>query len=174
MQKTFFVMALMLAGAACQANAATEYPIGAVKTVNNMDIAPNYLTGVMMETMTGMKMDKDAVHLEADIHAGHGEPHGFAPGNWIPYLTVTYTIAKTEGGFSKTGVLLPMTAGDGPHYANDVTLAGPGAYRVTYHIEPPSRAGFLRHVDKETGVPAWWQAFDVQWDFTYPAKPKAE
>jgi hypothetical protein len=28
---------------------------------------------------------------------------------------------------------------------------GEGDYRLTYHFEPPSSAGFIRHVDKATG-----------------------
>jgi len=53
-----------------------------------------------------------------------------------------------------TGIASPpiVVAGDGPHYANNVALGGDGEYRLTFHFEPPSKAGFIRHVDKETGV----------------------
>jgi hypothetical protein len=30
---------------------------------------------------------------------------------------------------------------------------GDGGYRRTYRFEPPSKAGFIRHVDNESGVP---------------------
>jgi uncharacterized protein involved in high-affinity Fe2+ transport len=65
-----------------------------------------------------------------------------------------------------------MTAKDGPHYANNVEMAGPGEYRVTYQFRPPSDAGFIRHVDRKSGVPDWWQPFSVEWTFPYPSKPK--
>jgi uncharacterized protein involved in high-affinity Fe2+ transport len=71
-------------------------------------------------------MGPDAVHLELDVRAAKGESHGFAEGAWIPYFTITYTIEKVGADFKKGGQLLPMTAGDGPHYANNVTLGGPG------------------------------------------------
>jgi uncharacterized protein involved in high-affinity Fe2+ transport len=48
----------------------------------------------------------------------------------------------------KTGTLLAMTAKDGPHYANNIALMGDGDYGLTYHFKPPSKAGFIRHVDK--------------------------
>ena len=34
--------------------------------------------------------------------------------------TISYTIEKVGSKFKKTGKLLAMTAGDGPHYANNV------------------------------------------------------
>jgi periplasmic iron binding protein len=43
---------------------------------------------------------------------------------------------------------------------------------LTYHFEPPSKAGFVRHIDKETGVPDWWEPFDLEWTFTYPSHEK--
>jgi len=63
-----------------------------------------------------------------------------------------------------------MTAVDGPHYANNVNLAGDGDYRLTYHFEPPPKAGFVRHVDKATGVPDWWAPFSESWTFHFPSK----
>ena len=91
--------------------------------------------------------------------------------NGFPYLTMTYTIEKMGSNFKQTGTLLPMTPGDGPHYANNVALAGEGDYRLTYHFEPPSKAGFIRHIDKATGVPDWWQPFSETWTFHFPSKP---
>jgi hypothetical protein len=64
-----------------------------------------------------------------------------------------------------------MTAGDGPHYANNISLMGDGDYKVTFTFEPPSTNGFYRHVDKETGVPDWWQPFSASWTFHFPSKP---
>jgi len=65
---------------------------------------------------------------------------------------------------------LPMTAKDGPHYANNVKMDGPGQYRVTYQFTPPVANGFLRHTDQETGVPEWWKPFSVNFVFSYPQK----
>jgi uncharacterized protein involved in high-affinity Fe2+ transport len=63
-------------------------------------------------------------------------------------------------------------ASDGPHYGANVKFDGPGKYHVAYTINPPSKVGFLRHTDKETGVGAWWQPFTVDWDFTYTGTGK--
>jgi uncharacterized protein involved in high-affinity Fe2+ transport len=34
----------------------------------------------------------------------------------------------------------------------------------------PEANGFMRHVDKETGVPAWWSPFSQAFTFAYPQK----
>ena len=49
---------------------------------------------------------------------------------------------------------MPMVASDGPHYGANIKMMGVGNYKVTYHIEPPSKAGMHRHTDSETGVAA--------------------
>ncbi len=46
---------------------------------------------------------------------------------------------------------MPMVASDGPHYGANIKMMGVGNYKVTYHIEPPSKAGMHRHTDSETG-----------------------
>ena len=153
---------------------ATEYYVGDAIEKNNLVIEPNYLTGIEMSRMPeGMASGPDVVHLEVDAHAAAHEPHGFAEKEWIPYLTVGYTIEKIGGGFKKIGHLFAMTAGDGPHYANNVALAGLGRYRLTYRFAPPSSAGFIRHIDQATGVPDWWKPFSLSWTFAYPGKAKS-
>lgn len=152
---------------------AAEFYVGGPETKNGLQIVGNYLTGIEMEPMpAGSAMGPDAVHLELDVHAARDEAHGFAEDAWMPYLTITYAIEKVGSDFKKTGQLLPMTAGDGPHYANNVMLSGPGQYHVKYLIDPPSKAGFIRHVDKVTGVPEWWAPFTVEWTFNYPSQAK--
>ncbi|HKK14928.1 MAG TPA: iron transporter, partial [Gammaproteobacteria bacterium] len=94
-------------------------------------------------------------------------PNGFAPGEWVPYLGVTYRIQKLGSDWSAFGQFMSMVASDGPHYGANVTLDGPGKYRLTYRITPPPYQGFYRHTDKETGVAPWWKPFDVSWQFTY-------
>jgi uncharacterized protein involved in high-affinity Fe2+ transport len=62
-----------------------------------------------------------------------------------------------------------VTAKDGLHYANNVALMGDGDYRLTDHFKPPFNAGFIRHVDKESGVPNWWRPFSESCTFHYPS-----
>jgi hypothetical protein len=151
--------------------AAKEFYVGEPVVKNDMQLVPHYLLGIEMAPMTkGMAMGPNAVHLEVDVHATKDDKHGFKEDEWIPYLTISYTIEKVGTKFKKTGTLLAMTAGDGPHYANNVALMGDGDYRLTFHFEPPSKAGFVRHVDKETGVPDWWQPFSQTWTFHFPSK----
>ena len=152
---------------------AAEFYIGEPVVQDGMQIVPNYLVGIEMDHMpSGAQMGTDSIHLEVDVHATKDEKHGFPEDAWIPYLTVRYTLTKDGAKFRKTGTLVPMTAADGPHYANNLRMAGPGTYQLTYQILPPSSNGFIRHVDKATGVPDWWKPITVNWTFTYPSKQK--
>jgi uncharacterized protein involved in high-affinity Fe2+ transport len=154
---------------------AKEYYVGEPVVKNEMQLVPHYLLGIEMEPMPkGMSHDSNAVHLEIDVHATKDEKHGYKEDEWIPYLTISYTIEKIGGNFRQTGELSPMIDRAGPHYANNVTLAGDGDYKLTYRFEPPSKAGFARHTDKETGVPAWWQPFSLDWTFHFPSKEAKE
>ena len=154
--------------------AVQEFYVGEPVVKEGMQIVPNYLTGVQMDRMpAGMGMTKDSVHLEADVHATNAEAHGFAEDAWIPYLEINFELTKDgDKAYKKTGILFPMTAKDGPHYANGVDMAGPGTYHLTYIISPPPSHGFIRHVDKASGVPGWWKPVTVNWTFTYPSKTK--
>ncbi|HEX4303664.1 MAG TPA: iron transporter [Rhizomicrobium sp.] len=165
------LLALMPAAA----NAAQEFYIGEPVVKENMQIVPNYLTGITMDKMPkGMEMGgADNVHLEADIHATASDTHGFQEDQWIPYLTVKFTLTKKgDAKFRKTGELSPMIAKDGTHYANNVNMAGPGTYVLTYTILPPSAKGFIRHTDAASGVPDWWKPITASWTFPYPSKTK--
>lgn len=155
------------------AQAAQEFYIGEPVVQSGMQIVPNYLTGIQMDRMPpGTAMGKGAVHLEADVHATKDETHGFAEDAWIPYLTIRYTLTKPGAKFKATGRLYPMTAKDGPHYANNVGMAGPGTYKLTYVITPPSSNGFIHHIDAASGVPGWWKPVTASWTFAYPSKTK--
>lgn len=150
---------------------AHEYFVGGPVHLHDMEIVANYLVGVEMAPMPAdMPMGPDVIHLEADVHATAGNTYGFGDGAWIPYLTIAYEIGRQGTPWKASGRLLAMTADDGPHYANNVKMDGPGTYTVTYRISPPEVNGFLRHVDKETGVPAWWQPFAETFTFKYPQK----
>jgi len=163
-------LALAGGGSAC---AAQEFYVGEPVVLEGLQIVPNYLTGVQMDTAPpGMATGKGTVHLEADVHATKGEAHGFPEDAWIPYLSVKFKLSKAGTSFSRQGTLYPMTAKDGPHYANDVAMDGPGIYHLTYTIFPPSSQGFIRHIDKATGVSPWWAPITANWIFTYPAKSK--
>ncbi len=164
--------ALALCGAGT-AQAAQEFYVGEPVVQSGMQIVPNYLTGIEMDRHpAGMAMDKDAVHLEADVHATKDETHGFAEDAWIPYLTIHYILTKPGTNFHASGQLFPMTAKDGPHYANNVEMAGPGTYKLVYEISPPSSNGFIRHIDTASGVPSWWKPVTASWTFAYPSKTK--
>jgi uncharacterized protein involved in high-affinity Fe2+ transport len=169
---TFALLSAALLALPARAGA-HEYYVGEPVVRNNLQIVPNYLTGIEMEPMPkGMDMGPDVIHLEADVHATKGETHGFHEDEWIPYLTIHFTLAKQGTKFIKKGTLAAMTADDGPHYANNVKMDGPGTYDLTYEILPPSSNGFIRHIDKETGVPAWWEPITVHWTFKYPSSEK--
>lgn len=169
MKKTF-VAATLLAGilTAPSALAFKEYPIGEAVTMNGMEIAAVYLQPIDMEPR-GMDLSaKDSdIHLEADIHATKGNDNGFGEGEWMPYLTIAYTLVNTDTGEKQEGTFMPMVAGDGPHYGANVKMMGVGNYKVTYHIDPPSKAGMHRHTDSETGVGRWWKPFDVSYEFKF-------
>lgn len=147
---------------------AAEFPLGKPFEKNGMEIGAVYLQPVMMEPMLpGMDGKSADIHIEADIRALAKNPNGFGPGEWVPYLGITYRIEKIGGTWESFGAFMPMVANDGSHYGANVKLDGPGKYRATYHITPPPHQGFYRHTDKETGVAPWWSPFDVSWEFTY-------
>jgi hypothetical protein len=166
-----FASALSLSLAA----SAVEYPIGAPQQRYGMEIAAVYLQPVEMEPEGHMRAARESdVHLEADIQAMASNPNGFAEGAWIPFLLVKYEVVKLpEGKVIAAGDFMPMVANDGPHYGDNVKLAGPAKYKVKYTIYPPnapenSHGGhFGRHTDRLTGVRPWFKSFAVEWEFTF-------
>jgi uncharacterized protein involved in high-affinity Fe2+ transport len=150
---------------------ALETPIGKPQHQAGMEIAAVYLQPVPMEPAGRMKSVAESdIHLEADIRAQSDNGNGFPDGAWIPYLGVSYEITKQGGGQKLAGELMPMVANDGPHYGDNVKLAGPGKYTLKLSIAPPGASPhgqFGRHTDKETGIGAWFKPFTVQYDFTY-------
>ncbi len=148
---------------------AREFYVGGPVHIHDLEIVANYLVGIEMAPMTANMVHGDGViHIEADVHATADNVYGYPDGAWIPYLTIAYTLEKPGSAWKTTGVLKPMTAKDGPHYAENVKMDGPGEYKLTYRFEPPEKNGFFRHVDKESGVPAWWEPFDASFTFKYP------
>lgn len=171
-RQSFAMAAFAILAAWASSAMAAEVPIGKQIEKFGMDIGAVYLQPVMMAPMLpGMQMPAD-VHLEADIHAGKHNQNGFASGDWIPYLGITYRLAKDGSPWVESGAFMPMVASDGPHYGANVKLDGPGKYKLNLHILPPPYQGFYRHTDKETGVTAWWTPFDVEWEFSYAGTGK--
>ncbi|MDU8925359.1 iron transporter [Pasteurellaceae bacterium LIM206] len=169
MKKTLLATAL-LAGilAAPSVFAFEEHPIGEAQTLNEMEIAAVYLQPIDMEPRgMGLSAKDSDIHLEADIHATKGNKNGFGEGEWMPYLTINYTLVNTDTNEKQEGTFMPMVASDGPHYGANIKMMGVGNYKLTYHIDPPSKAGMHRHTDSETGVSRWWKPFDVTYEFKF-------
>jgi len=165
------VSTLALSAALATPAFALEYPIGIPQQKAGMEIAAVYLQAVEMEPDGMMKkVSESDIHIEADIHALSNNPNGFPEGAWIPYLVINYEVSKIGGDFKVTGDFMPMVANDGPHYGDNIKLAGPGKYKVKYAIQPPSanpHAHFGRHTDRATGVRPWFKPFEVEYEFTY-------
>ncbi len=153
---------------------AIEYPIGSPQKVAGMEVAAVYLQPVEMEPEGHMRRASESdVHLEADIRALANNANGFAEGAWVPYLRLRYQITKLGSGEVIRGEMMPMVASDGPHYGDNVKLAGPGKYRLRLGVLPPnapddaSGRHFGRHTDRATGVRPWFKAFELEWEFTF-------
>jgi periplasmic iron binding protein len=150
---------------------AKEYPVGVPQHKYGMELSAVYLQPIEMDPPDVMRPAADSdIHLEADIKAAKDNKNGFAQGDWIPYLSAAYELTKIDTNESQKGRLMPMVANDGPHYGDNVKLAGPGKYKLLLTISPPSEnesAHFGRHVDKETGVAPWFKTFTVEYEFVY-------
>ena len=172
-EKICFATVLWMGAVSC--GWAKETPVGKAQSVAGMEIGAVYLQPIEMEPPGMMRDAKDSdVHLEADIKAEKGNTNGFAQGDWIPYLNVTYALSKDGDSQTRKGDFMPMVASDGPHYGDNVKMMGPGKYKLVLHIAPPGgpQSHFGRHVDKETGVGPWFAPFDVEYDFTFAGTGK--
>ncbi len=147
---------------------AGEQPAGVPVERDGMQVMAVYLQPVEMEpAMPDQDPAKSDIHLEADIHALAKNANRFPEDSWIPDLTVTYKLSKKDSAWTAGGELHPMVASDGPHYGANVKLDGPGAYQLIFEIAPPSAHGFMRHIDKETGVAPWWKSFQYKGEFKF-------
>lgn len=170
------LLALALLGSV--AAVAKEIPIGPHVTRDGLEVAAVYLQPIEMDPPDMMRAAAQSdIHLEADIRAAKDNRNGFAEGDWLPALDVTFEVTKLEGdaatGPKVNGSLMPMVANDGPHYGDNVKLNGPGRYRLKLTVAPPGKhQHFGRHVDKETGVAEWFKPFDVIQDFTFAGTGK--
>jgi uncharacterized protein involved in high-affinity Fe2+ transport len=148
-----------------------EFPLGDDFVVGPLNIAGVYFQPVDMEPagMGGIPASQSDMHLEADISAAENNDLGYGAGDFVPDLTVRYTIQKQGSDKPIEGTFMPMNASDGPHYGNNIKLDGAGNYKITFIIESPEKQGYLLHVDKETGVPGrfWKEPITVSWDFDF-------
>jgi len=149
---------------------AAETPIGKPKTLRGLRVSAAYSEAVAMDEYWGGPPPHEAdIHIEADIHAIKGNRYGFRAGEWIPYLSIHYTLELLGTDKKLSGQLWQMMAKDGPHYGLNLKMLGPGRYRLTYRIGSPQEWGLARHTDPETGVDPWWKPFEVEWTFQYPS-----
>lgn len=150
MRKTLLsslAFATLLAGSALMGVAsAKETPIGPPTIQNGLEIAAVYLQPIEMDPPDMMRAAAQSdIHLEADIRATKENRNGFAEGDWVPALSVSFEITKLEGeaatGPKVSGGLMQMVANDGPHYGDNVKLSGPGRYRLKLTVAPPAPTG---------------------------------
>jgi len=154
---------------------AGEFPIGEPKLSKGLEIAAIYLQPIEMEPSGMMAAAATSdIHLEADIRATTENINGFADGDWIPNLEITYMLVK-EGDSSKIeGTMMAMVASDGPHYGDNVKLRGPGRYKLVLRVTSDSTGHrmFGRHVDNETGVGEWPAPIVAEYDFVFAGTGK--
>lgn len=151
---------------------AKEYPIGKPQITQGLEVAAVYLQPIEMEPPGLMRPATESdMHLEADIRAAKDNKNGFSEGDFVPYLEVAYELTKLGDQAAIRGAFMPMVASDGPHYGDNVKLSGPGRYKLVLRIAPP-KAHFGRHVDKETGVGAWFEPFSLDYDFIFAGTGK--
>ncbi len=142
---------------------------------SQLNVGSVYLQPITM-LPTGMMLPRKQsdIHLELDIHAQQNlKARGFAPGDWLPNVTVSYTIQKIgdksplpcssmSTARKYTCLLMPMVASDGPHYGNNVKLQGPGFYLVTFNATT-ANSHFGWHTDTDSKVLGTEY---VDWHFT--------
>ncbi|KAB8286875.1 iron transporter [Bifidobacterium avesanii] len=163
-----------------------EVPVGPSGTAEEQDqeagpltVGAVYFQPIDMEPASmGLKAAEASFHLEADIHGNEQAVDlGYGKGDFIPDLTVNYTIIdkstgkEVEGGKATSGTFMQMNASDGPHYGANVKLDKAGTYQLKLSIESPAAKGWMLHVDPETGVKGhfWTEPIEVtfdNWDYT--------
>ncbi len=120
---------------------------------SQLSVGAVYLQPITMAPEGMMRPRNQAdIHLELDIHAKQNlKARGFAPGDWLPNAEVNYSIQKIgDPKININGQLMAMVASDGAHYGDNVKLAGPGFYLVTF--EAHSNPHFGWHVDTDSKI----------------------
>jgi uncharacterized protein involved in high-affinity Fe2+ transport len=110
------------------------------------------------------------IHLEADISALENDL-GYGVGDWIPYLTVDYSVVdEATGTPAAEGTFMTMSASDGPHYGANIALPNAGTYDLTITIHNPAENGYLIHSDSETGPGGVLDDYFADGNLTYTFK----
>lgn len=130
-----------------------------------LSVGAVYLQPITMAP-AGMMLPRNQadIHLEMDVHAKENlKSRGFAPGDWLPNAEITYSIQKVGDPkpLISNGKLMPMVASDGAHYGDNVKLAGPGFYMVTFDAQTDPHFGW--HVDTDSKILGTEY---VNWHFT--------
>ncbi|MCL3776698.1 MULTISPECIES: iron transporter [unclassified Actinomyces] len=154
----------------------TEYPIGEDQEISSggtpqINVALVYFQPVDMEPAgsSGLAASESSFHIEADISALPSNTLGYPEGSFIPGLTVTYKIVDAATGEvanngAAEGTFMQMNASDGPHYGANVALPQDGTYNIMIGVSSPEEAGWVLHVDPETGVTgSFWEATELTW-----------
>ncbi|MCI1218254.1 iron transporter [Bifidobacterium crudilactis] len=148
-----------------------EVPIGDDQQKGPLNIGTVFFQPVDMEPAgMGLAAADANMHLEADIHALANNELGYAKGEFVPDLTVNYTITdENDASNTQSGTFMQMNASDGPHYGANIKLEKAGTYKLTYKIDSPAKKGWMLHTDPETGVTGkfWTDAITVSWDWDY-------
>lgn len=151
---------------------AADHPIGQPIDMGGMKIAVAYIQAVTMDPQDEMCGPVEAdIHMTAQIHAEKGNPNGFAEGQWIPNLGVSFEMTRRGSSFDVKGALVPMVAQGGPHYGRNLKLDGPGRYHLTLRIIPPSDQEFLRQAGTKSAAGGWDQPIVRDIDFVFIGSP---
>jgi len=128
--------------------------VNATSIPSQLSVGAVYLQPISMAPAGMMQpWNQSDIHLEMDIHAKQNlKSRGFAPGDWLPNVEVNYTIQKIGNPklLISNGKLMPMVASDGAHYGDNVKLAGPGFYIVTFDAHTAPHFGW--HVDTDSKI----------------------
>lgn len=148
----------------------TEYPIWEDEEVGGfINLSAVYFQPVPMSAGEGLESydteDFD-LHLEADVSALENDL-GYGVGDWIPYLTIDYSIVGSDGEVAAEGTFMPMSASDGPHYGANIALPDADTYSVTFTIHSPGESGYLIHTDSETGPGGTLDEYFADGNITY-------
>mgnify|MGYP000867587371 FL=1 len=149
-----------------------EYPVGDDKEAEKqINVSVVYFQPIDMEPQgMGLKAADASFHLEADVTGLEGNTLGYGKGDFVPGLTIDYSITNKDTGQEATsGTFMQMNASDGPHYGANIALPDAGSYQLRLKIHSPAENGWMLHVDKETGVEGrfWTTPIELTWDWQY-------
>jgi len=109
----------------------------------------NFVRGVAAALLGEMTLTGK---LEADIAAAADNKLGYGAGDFIPGLTVDYTIKDKSGTTVQEGTLMPMNASDGPHYGLNLPKLDAGTYDVTFeNVQAGLRTDYLFRLANHLG-----------------------